>query len=52
MRFADVAIGTEFFDPFFGDGFRKTSELDAERLTGPNEGFLVTFGTEAEVELV
>lgn len=52
MRFADVAIGTEFFDPFFGDSFRKVSELEAERLTGPNETCLFNFSSEEEVELV
>lgn len=52
MRFADVAIGTEFFDPFFGDSFRKVSELDAERLTGPHESCLFNFSANEEVHLV
>lgn len=52
MRFADVTIGTEFFDPFLGDSFRKTDEQSAERLTGHGAGSLTDFPTEAEVELV
>lgn len=52
MRFSDVAIGSEFFDPFFGDSFRKVSELDAERVTGPNSGCLFNFAAAEEVELV